>query len=100
MKNVQTPFVGTDWLILETAIETIGDMISYHVAVLDQAIREGASGEVTLRIEDDIRRLGRERQACYDATNNGSVIAKAVTKYANQLKLLHQDFDSEITSGS
>ncbi|MCZ8070288.1 MAG: hypothetical protein O9311_08030 [Cytophagales bacterium] len=88
MKNVQTPFVGTNWLHLETAIETIGDLISYYVAVLDQAIREGASKEVTSRIEDEIKRLGKERQGCYDARNNGPSIAKALIKYSRQLRHL------------
>lgn len=88
MKNVQTPFVGTDWLILETSIETIGDLISYHVASLDQAIRDGANEEVTLQIENEIRQLGRERQACYDARNNGPIIAKALIKYSRQLRHL------------
>ena len=79
-------FIGTDWLKLETAIETIGDMVAHHTARLNQAIHSKAGKEEVTKISDEIGKLIQERTLCYDKDNNHDVIIKAYTIYGPFLK--------------
>jgi hypothetical protein len=88
MKSTTTVFRGTEWLKLETAIEIIGDMISYY-SMLDN--QPGNSEQMALEYYNKILQLGKERQGCYDSKNNSEIIIKAFTVYGPFLKSIRND---------
>ncbi len=84
-------FDRADWLRLETAIETIGDMIAYKCAQLHNAL--GLSPPDTASVEEinaEIRRLSKERLLCYDKDNNQEAITRAYTVYGPLLKMINK----------
>lgn len=83
--NNPKEFKGTDWLELETAIETIGDVIAYHSAKLNEAIVAKADNAIIEQIELEICRLTRERLACYQKDSNGGLLLRAVEFHARSL---------------
>ncbi|MFM8914222.1 MAG: hypothetical protein ACKOE6_15105 [Flammeovirgaceae bacterium] len=88
--NNPKEFKGTDWLELETAIETIGDVIAYHSAKLNEAIAAKADTAIIEQIESEICRLTRERLACYQRDSTGGLLKKASEEYRLCLARLSQ----------
>jgi len=87
VKNI--PFKGTEWLELETALETIGNMIAYQAFRLNNVLQlERSNSELVADIRGEIKRLSQELKLCYDKNHNQEVIAKAYSIYAPQLKHL------------
>lgn len=81
-------FTGTDWLTLETAIETIGDMIAHTSSQLYAAQAAGLD-EKARALEAQVGALGKERQLCYNKGKNHEVITKIITEYAPKLRELN-----------
>lgn len=55
-----------DWLKLEIAIETIGDMIAFYNRQLCQDIMSKVKDNELIRdLTNKVDQLGRERQQCY-----------------------------------
>lgn len=79
-------FVRTEWLRLELAIELIGEMIALNSERLHTAIESNEEARVISAIEDEILKLGQERQKCYDLSNNTEFISKAFLVYAPELR--------------
>lgn len=88
MNNNTHLFIGTEWLTLETAIETIGDMIAHTSSQLYAAQATGSEEKVRV-LEAQLIELGKERQLCYSKNNNHGVIAKIFTQYAPKLRELN-----------
>lgn len=88
MNNHPRVFNGTEWLTLETAIETIGDMIAHTSSQLYSAQATGSEDKVRL-LEAQLIELGKERQLCYSKNNNHGVITKILTQYAPKLRELN-----------
>ncbi|MFM7856001.1 MAG: hypothetical protein ACKO96_29805, partial [Flammeovirgaceae bacterium] len=86
--NNPKEFKGTDWLELETAIETIGDVIAYHSAKLNEAILARANNAVIEQIELEICRLTRERLACYQKDSNREILTRVQEVYSPMLREL------------
>jgi uncharacterized FlaG/YvyC family protein len=83
-------FDRTNWLTLETAIETIGDMIAYQCARLNKALRLNTPDIALVKeINEEITRLNKELLLCYDKDKNQEVIIKAYTTYGPQLKMIN-----------
>jgi len=80
----------TDWLTLETAIETIGDMIAYQCARLYKALELDPLDIALIdEIKTEIKRLSEERQLCYDKNKNQEVMMTAYTAYGPYLRMIN-----------
>ncbi|MFN7492663.1 MAG: hypothetical protein ACK5RG_07110 [Cyclobacteriaceae bacterium] len=81
-----TLFKGTDWLKLEIAIETIGDMIGYYSQELHKAIEKRADSKIISAIELELNNLGKERQMCYNVNSNQEIISKVLSEYVPKMR--------------
>jgi len=80
-------FKGTEWRKLETAIETISDMIADQIFRLNNALLlDSPRPDLVKDIRAEIKRLNQEIKLCYDSARNHDVLTKACTVYAPQLR--------------
>lgn len=88
-------FDGPDWLMLETAIETIGDMIAHHCARLNKALQlDPPDIALVEEIRYEIKRLNTELLLCYTKDKCREVIIKAYTAYGSQLRMIKHNRSS------
>ena len=82
----KSAFVGIEWIKLELAIELIGDMIALNSERLYMAIEANKGAMVISSIENEVTKLGQERQKCYDYDANEEIILKAFKEYGLELR--------------
>ena len=82
-------FIGTEWLKLELAIDLIGDMIAFNSERLHIAIKSNADEDLIASIENELIKLGHERQRCYECNANDEIILKAHMVYGPELRQIN-----------
>lgn len=66
--------------------ETI--LIAWNSMKLDKAIKSDASLEEIVIVENELEKLGKERQGCYDVNSNAQIITKVFAEFRPKLKAI------------